>query len=151
MSFLSLMTVTLPERALLVKLIYESKGNAAATLREFRRLKNLRKGPLLLQALKRMIARFEKTGHLGVQPGLGRKSNRSDVVEDVATTIVDQSMDNVIGCSSVRAVSRHLGVPLGVECTEKSGAFFPGQNSSQSAVNGQRQGEATDLCIDIPG
>ncbi|GFV69200.1 uncharacterized protein TNCV_3861241 [Trichonephila clavipes] len=57
-----------------------------------------------------MIARFEKTGHFGVQPGRGRKSTSSDVVEDVATAIVDQSMDNVIGCSSVRAVSRHLGV-----------------------------------------
>ncbi|GFU50783.1 uncharacterized protein TNCV_2494891 [Trichonephila clavipes] len=103
MSFLSLMAVTLPERALLVKLFYESKGNAAAALREFRRLKNLRKGPFLPQALKRMIARFEKTGHLGVQPGRGRKSTRSDVVEDVTTAIVDQSMDNVIGCSSARA------------------------------------------------
>ncbi|GFT49463.1 DUF4817 domain-containing protein [Trichonephila clavipes] len=105
MSFLSLMAVTLPERALLVKLFYESKGNTAAALREFRRLKNLRKGPLLPQALKRMIARFEKTGHLGVQPGRQRKSTRSDVVEDVATAIVDQSMDNVIGCSSARAIS----------------------------------------------
>ncbi|GFX95952.1 uncharacterized protein TNCV_2085321 [Trichonephila clavipes] len=105
------MAVTLPERALLVKLFYESKGNAAAALREFRRLKNLRKGPLLPQVLKIMITRFEKTGHLGVQPGRGRKSTRSDVVEDVATAIVDQSMHNVIGCSSVRAVSRHLGVP----------------------------------------
>ncbi|GFX03738.1 uncharacterized protein TNCV_2113101 [Trichonephila clavipes] len=110
MSFLSLIAVMLPERALLVKLFYESKGNAASALREFRRLKNLRKGPFLPQTLKRMIARFEKTGHLGVQPGRGRKSTRSDVVEDVATAIVDQSMDNVIGCSSARAVSRHLGV-----------------------------------------
>ncbi|GFS57747.1 DUF4817 domain-containing protein [Trichonephila clavipes] len=109
MSFLSLMAATLPERALLVKLFYESKGNAAAAL-QFRRLKNLRKEPLLPQALKRMIARFEKTGHLGVQLGRGRKSTSSDVVEDVATAIVDQSMDNVIGCSSIRAVSRHLGV-----------------------------------------
>ncbi|GFV30828.1 uncharacterized protein TNCV_4012621 [Trichonephila clavipes] len=64
-----------------------------------------------LLTLKRMIARFEKTGHLGVHPGRGRKSTRSDVVEDVATAIVDQSMDNVIGCSSARAVSRYLGVP----------------------------------------
>ncbi|GFV53831.1 uncharacterized protein TNCV_4208821 [Trichonephila clavipes] len=74
-----------------------------------------------------MIARFEKTGHLGVQPDRGRKSTRSDVVEDVATAIHS------------------------VECTEKSGALFPVQNSSQSAVDGQRQGEATDLCIDISG
>ncbi|GFU32491.1 uncharacterized protein TNCV_4890101 [Trichonephila clavipes] len=127
MSLLSLMAVTLPERALLVKLFYESKGNAAAALREFRRLKNLRKGPLLPQALKRMIARFEKTGHLGVQPGRGRKSTRSDVVEDVATAIVDQSMDNVIGCSSARAVSRHLGVPYSTawNVLRKVVHFFP--------------------------
>ncbi|GBM21670.1 hypothetical protein AVEN_248499-1 [Araneus ventricosus] len=110
MSFLSAMAVALPEWALLVKLFYESKGNAAAALREFRRLKSLRKGPLLPQALKRTIARFEKTGHLGVQPGRGRKSTLSDVVQDVATSIVEQSMDNVVGCSSARAVSRHLGV-----------------------------------------
>ncbi|GFV64033.1 DUF4817 domain-containing protein [Trichonephila clavipes] len=69
MSFLSLMAVTLPERALLVKLFYESKGNAAAALREFRRFKNIRNVSLLPQALKRMIVRFEKTGYLGVQPG----------------------------------------------------------------------------------
>lgn len=111
MSFLLVMAVTLPERALLVKLFYENKGNAPAALREFRRLKDLRKGPLLPQALRRMIARFEETGHLGVQPGRGRKPVRSDVVEDVATGIVEQSMDNVVGCSSARAVSRHLGVP----------------------------------------
>ncbi|GFX54935.1 uncharacterized protein TNCV_3318521 [Trichonephila clavipes] len=127
MSFLSLMAVTLPELALLVKLFYESKGNAAAALREFRRLKNLRKGPLLPQALKRMIARFEKTGHIGVQPSRGRKSTRSDVVKDVATAIVDQSMDNVIGCSSARAVSRHLGVPYSTvwNVLRKVAHFFP--------------------------
>ncbi|GFW91751.1 DUF4817 domain-containing protein [Trichonephila clavipes] len=127
MSFLSLMAVTLPERALLVKLFYESKGNAAAALRELRRLKNLRKGPLFPQALKRMIALFEKTGHLGVQPGRGRKSTRSDVVEDVATAIVDQSMDNVIGCSRAHAVSRHLGVPYSTvwNVLRKVVQFFP--------------------------
>ncbi|GBM63519.1 hypothetical protein AVEN_73796-1 [Araneus ventricosus] len=107
MSFLSAMTVTLPERSLLVKLFYENEGNAAAALREFRRLKNLRKGPLLPQALRRMITRFEKTR---VQPGRGRKSTHSDVVVDITTAIVEQSVDNVVGCSSARAVSRHLGV-----------------------------------------
>ncbi|GFV03443.1 adhesion G protein-coupled receptor B2 [Trichonephila clavipes] len=34
-----------------------------------------------------MIAQFEKTGHLGVQPGRGRKSTRSDVVEDRYRTL----------------------------------------------------------------
>ncbi|GFT61234.1 uncharacterized protein TNCV_926851 [Trichonephila clavipes] len=91
-----------------------------------------------------MIARFEKTGHLGVQLGRGRKSTSSDVVEDVATAIVDRSMDNVIGCSSIRAVSTILrSLQRSVECTEKVVHFFPVQNSSQSVVDGQRQGEAT--------
>ncbi|GFU40802.1 uncharacterized protein TNCV_2466321 [Trichonephila clavipes] len=74
-----------------------------------------------------MIARFEKTGHLGVQPGRGRKSTRSDVVEDVATAIIDQSMDNVIGCSSARAVSRHMGVPYNTvwNVLRKVVHFFP--------------------------
>ncbi|GFW58546.1 uncharacterized protein TNCV_718461 [Trichonephila clavipes] len=74
-----------------------------------------------------MIARFEKTGHLGVQSDRGRKSTRSDVVEDVATAIVDQSMDNVIGCSSARAVPRHLGVPYSTvwNVLRKVVHFFP--------------------------
>ncbi|GFS85368.1 DUF4817 domain-containing protein [Trichonephila clavipes] len=148
------MAVTLPERAFACRSCFmKAKEMLQLLFGSFIDLKIYAKGPLLPQALKRMIARFEKTGHLGVQPGRGRKSTRSDVVEDVATAIVDQSMDNVIGCSSARAVSRHFGCSLqhSVECTDKSGAFFPVQNSSQSAVDGQRQGEATELCIDIPG
>ena len=103
MSFLSAMAMTLPERALLVKLFYENKGNAAAALRKFRLIKNLRKGPLLPQALKRMIARLEKTGDLRIQPGRGRKQTFFDLVEDVASAIIEQLMDNlqvvVVSCS----------------------------------------------------
>ena len=77
-------------------------------LREFRLIKNLRKRPLLPQVLKRMIDRFEKTGDLRVQPGQGRKTARSDIVEDTATANVEQSKDNVAGCSSARAASRNL-------------------------------------------
>ena len=105
------MAVTLPERALLVKLFYENKENAAAALRKFRLIKNLHKGPLLQQALKRMIARFEKSGDLRIQSGRGRKPTRSDIVEDVETAIVEQSMDNVAGCRSARSVLRNLNVP----------------------------------------
>lgn len=74
-----------------------------------------------------MIARFEKIGHLGVQPVRGRKSTRSDVVEDVATAIVEQSMDNVVGCSSARAKSRNLGVPYSTvrNVLRKMVHFFP--------------------------
>jgi hypothetical protein len=59
-SFLSAMAVALPECALLLKLFYENKGNAAAALREFRGLKDFLKGPLFPQALRRLIARFSR-------------------------------------------------------------------------------------------
>ena len=39
----------------------------------------------------------------------------------------------------------------GAEHIEENGAFFPRQNSSQSAAVAYRQGEAIDLCIDISG
>ena len=69
MSYLSAMDVALPEGALLVKLFYECKGNAAAALLKFRLIiKNLLKRPLLPQALKSMITRFENTRNLTVQP-----------------------------------------------------------------------------------
>ncbi|GFU79431.1 DUF4817 domain-containing protein [Trichonephila clavipes] len=87
-----------PEKQSRVVIIYTSKMKLQQ--HEERRETMSDKGPLLPQALKRMIARFEKTGHLGIQPGRGRKLTRSDVVEDVATAIVDQSMDNVIDCSN---------------------------------------------------
>ena len=58
-----------------------------------------------------MIVRFEKTGDLGVQPSQGRKPTRWGIVEDVATAIVEQSMNNVAVCKSARGVSRNLSVP----------------------------------------
>ena len=110
-----------------MNLFYENKENAAAAPRKFRLIKNIRKGPLHPEALKRMIARFEKTGDLRVQPGRGRKPTRSDIVEDVATAIVEQSMDNVAGCSSARAVSWNLSVPYSTlqNILRKMVNFFP--------------------------
>ena len=95
-------------------------------IRKFRLIKNMRKGPLLPEALKRMTVRLEKTGDLRVQPGRGRKPTRSDIVGDVATAIFEQSMNNVPGCSSTCAVSRNLSVPyITVQNIEENGAFFP--------------------------
>ena len=96
---------------------------------------------------------FEKTGDLRVQSGRGRKPTRSGIVEDVDTTIVEQSMDNVSGCSRAYAISRNMSVPYSTvqNILRKNGAFFPIQNSLQSAVVAQRQGEVTDLCINVFG
>ena len=133
------MAVTLPERSLLVKLFYENKGNSTTALRKFRLIKNLLKGSLFPQALKRMIARFKKTGDLRVQSSRGRKPTRSDIIEDVATAIVVQSMDNVASCSSARAVSRNLCV-LYSTLHNILRKMVPIQNSLQSVVVANRQG-----------
>lgn len=53
---------------------------------------------------------IRESGHLGRVNGA--KTLRSDVIEDITTTIVEQSMENVIGCSNARAVLQHLGVPI---------------------------------------
>ena len=42
---------------------------------------------LLVNALKAMVAKFEKTGSLKVQLGRGRKSVARDTIEEVATAI----------------------------------------------------------------
>ena len=57
------------------------------------------------------------------------------IVEDVATAIVEQSMDNVAGCSSARAVSRNLSVPYSTLQN------ILRKNLLQSAVVSYQQGE----------
>ncbi|GFS67842.1 hypothetical protein TNCV_2295071 [Trichonephila clavipes] len=59
-----LMTVSSVERALLVKLFHQNKGNASAAVGEFRRRKNLRRGPMSTNGIRAMIKRFEEKGKL---------------------------------------------------------------------------------------
>ena len=62
-----------------------------------------------------------------MQPGRGRKQTHLDIVEDVATSIVEQSMDNVVGCSSVRAVSQNFDISYSTvqNILRKMMYFFP--------------------------
>ena len=83
-----------------------------------------------------MIARCEKTGDLRVQPNRGRKSTRSNVLKDIATAIVEKSMDNVVGCSNALRCS----LQYSEERIQKNAAFLPIQSLSESAVAAHRQG-----------
>ena len=67
-----------PERALLMRHDM-NKCNESAVLREFRSRKKLRKGPLSLNGLKKMIKKFEETGSLTIRAGRGRKPVSKDV------------------------------------------------------------------------
>lgn len=106
------MALPLRERALLVKLFYQRDENASAALREYRRLKKLRRGPMTITNLRRMVERFETTGTLGVQPGRGRKGIKQEQMEEVATAVMDQAIANKQGTSSARAISRQTDIPF---------------------------------------
>ena len=69
------MSPSLIECTLLVKLFYLNKCNASIALHAFRMQNKVHKakGLLSVNALKAVIAKFEKTGSLKVQSGRGRK------------------------------------------------------------------------------
>ena len=104
------MALSLPDRALLLKLFYQNGDNAAKALRLYRGQKSLRKGPVTPCALRRMVKRFEETGSFAVQAGRGRRKRIPQLMEDVATAVVEQANSNTTGVCSARAVSRQLGL-----------------------------------------
>ena len=78
-------------------MFYLNKCNASAALRAFGMQNKVRKAkdPLSVDALKAMVAKFEKTGCLKVQSGRGRKSVAQGTTEEVAKAIVDRAQDNI--------------------------------------------------------
>ncbi|GBO17455.1 hypothetical protein AVEN_129049-1 [Araneus ventricosus] len=80
------MTLSLEDRALLVKLFHKNDDCAAIALKKFRTLKGLRSGsgPMTAFGLKKMIDKFE-SGSFDLKCGRGRKAITSTSVEDVAT------------------------------------------------------------------
>ncbi|PSN43359.1 hypothetical protein C0J52_15565 [Blattella germanica] len=98
-------------RALLVKLFYQNNNNSAAALREYRRIKGIRRGPLSAVALKNMIRKFELTGDLGIAPGRGRRPVTTQIVEEVTVAMAENAGRNLRSSSSARAVSRQLNIP----------------------------------------
>ena len=97
-------------RALLVKLFYQNNNNSAAALREYRRIKGIRRGPLSAVALKNMIRKFELTGDLGIAPGRGRRPVTPQIVEEVTVAMAENAGRNLRSSSSARAVSRQLNI-----------------------------------------
>ncbi|GFW33253.1 uncharacterized protein TNCV_2859311 [Trichonephila clavipes] len=63
------MPLRLPDRALIVKLFYPNDNSAIGTLRKFRTLKGMRKGPLTVKNLRLMVTKFEETESLNVRSG----------------------------------------------------------------------------------
>ena len=65
-----IMTLTMKDRALLLKLFYK---NVECALTAIRRFWTLKSGPITTNGLRKVIAKFGETGSLDVKPGRGRK------------------------------------------------------------------------------
>ncbi|GFU22658.1 DUF4817 domain-containing protein [Trichonephila clavipes] len=77
--------LTLPEKALFVKLYYQNGECASAALRSYRHTMVIRrgKGPLINAAVARMISKFEVTGCLDDRPRSGQPNTRWNATETV--------------------------------------------------------------------
>ncbi|GFW94696.1 uncharacterized protein TNCV_4247361 [Trichonephila clavipes] len=96
------MSLCLPDRALLVKLFYQNDNSAIVTLRKFRTLKGLRKGPLTAKNLRLMVTKFEETGSLNVRSGRGKKAVSAEAIEKGALQVEEDKSSNVLASTSVR-------------------------------------------------
>ncbi|GBN56346.1 hypothetical protein AVEN_11436-1 [Araneus ventricosus] len=74
-------------------------------------MKQIRRGPMSLSALRKMIQKFETTGQLGILPVRGRKQIASSSFEDVATAVFEASNQSPHGSASVLVFSRVLDMP----------------------------------------
>ncbi|GBN15379.1 hypothetical protein AVEN_4675-1 [Araneus ventricosus] len=107
------MTLSLKDRALLLKLFYKNGDCAEIALKKFRILKSLRRGsgPMTAFGLKKMIDKFEESGSFDVKCGRGRKAIASPSVEDVAT-VLHEASSSALGTCSARGISRTLDMPV---------------------------------------
>ncbi|GBM52533.1 hypothetical protein AVEN_230564-1 [Araneus ventricosus] len=99
------MSLEKKERVLLIKMFFQNGSNLSTALREYRRLKGLRKGPMLRQALKKMITKIEETWELGVLQGRGHKQFSNESAEEFALAVVERVSGSQYSLTSIRVVS----------------------------------------------
>ncbi|GBN54401.1 hypothetical protein AVEN_172555-1 [Araneus ventricosus] len=107
------MSLSLKDRALLVKLVYKNSYCGEIQLKKFPTLKGLRSGsgPMTAFGLKKMIDKFEEPGLFDVKCGRGNKAIPSTAVADVATVLQNASRSALRTCK-VRGISRTLDMPV---------------------------------------
>lgn len=94
-------TLTLKERAFLVKLFYQNDNFAPQALWRYWTLKGLQRCPITANGQCKMIMKFEQIGSLGLKSGKGRKCVAERIVEDIATAVEEEKMANCIPSISV--------------------------------------------------
>ncbi|GFV85495.1 hypothetical protein TNCV_3773191 [Trichonephila clavipes] len=114
------------ERALLVELFYENKGNGSTAVCEIRRRKDLLGVPMSTKGIRAMIKRFEETGKLRAQPESFHKH--------VTPILVDHLKTSEFGGSFARAVSRQTDYSYitGRKVLRKYNSLLPIHNPQNS-------------------
>lgn len=87
-----IVSLSVKDHALLMKLFYKNGNCALAALRKFRSLKGTKKGcvPILAVALKNMIQKFEEKDSFEVKSRRRQKSIISSSIEYVATVLKEE-------------------------------------------------------------
>ena len=142
------MSLSLPDRALLVKLFYQNDNSAVVALRKFRTLKRMRKGPLTVKDLQIVVAKFENTGSFNVSRGRGRKPVSVDRIEEVAHQVQEDKAINVHASTIICRVAAFGLTPRSlakIHCV-----VCPTLNTSHSHILscGRRSGYTAFNCIE---
>lgn len=93
------------------KMYSQRYENSNAAIHELRRLKKLRKGPMIITNLRKIIQWYKTTGILAWQPHQWRKMTSQQQIKEVSTAIVEHEMKNMKGTSSAQTISRNTQVP----------------------------------------
>ncbi|KAF8783001.1 hypothetical protein HNY73_013222 [Argiope bruennichi] len=72
---------------------------------------NLSKGPTSLNAIKRMMRKFEETSSVDVALGRERRATETAIVAEVATTTDEVSASSSNVTASGRSTARSLDIP----------------------------------------
>ena len=104
--------VILNEKALLLKLFYQNSSNATAALREFRKLKDVRRGLMSDCGVHKMIKKFEETGKLDILTVRRLKNVAISSIEDIATAAVDLGNQSSFGNTNVPAIANKIDMPI---------------------------------------
>ncbi|GFY11421.1 DUF4817 domain-containing protein [Trichonephila clavipes] len=105
--------LSVPDKALLVKLFYMNDESATIALRKFRVQKNVKsgKGPLTPAGLLKLVKHFEETGKLEDQTRAGRPCLKEARAPCIAVEMEAIASEAASRTSSAREAARRLGLP----------------------------------------
>ena len=101
----------LPTRLRVIQLYYANSSSPIATLRAYKREKNLRNDPFSVQSVINLVAKFEKTYALHDKPRTGRPSLMEERGETVQDAVEELQAANPHGHASSAHIAAATDIP----------------------------------------